>query len=188
MDALIPAFIAAALAEMGDKSPWLAAMLAARYGRPGAVVLGVIVAAILASTLSAIAGALVQPMIEGNARLLFLALALLLSGITGFLALKRPDPLANWRIGAFATSAIGLFILQFGEGTQFLVMGLAANARIPALAAVGATLGIVAVTVPMALAGLALRDRMPLRLMRIGPACLFLLAGLIAAVNALGLV
>jgi Ca2+/H+ antiporter, TMEM165/GDT1 family len=188
MDALIPAFIAAALAEMGDKSPWLAAILAARFGRAGPVLLGIFAAAALASALSAAAGALVQPMMTPNARLLFLALALVVSGVTGFFALRRPDPLANWRIGAFATTAIGLFVLQFGEGTQFLVAGLAANAKLPAMAALGATLGICAVTIPMALAGIALRDRLPIRAMRIIPAILFLATGLWAAVSALRLI
>lgn len=188
MDALIPAFIAAALAEIGDKSPWLAAILAARFGKPGLVVLGIVVAAAAASALSAIAGALVQPMLTPNARLLFFALALILSGVSGFLALKRPDPLEGWKIGAFATTALGLFILQFGEGTQFLVAGLAVNAKVPALAAVGATLGICAVTIPLALAGTALRNRLPIRAMRIVPAVLFLFTGLWSAVSALRLI
>lgn len=188
MDALIPAFIAAALAEMGDKSPWLAAILAARFGRPGAVVLGIIVAATVASALSAIAGTLVQPLLTPNARLLFLALALVFSGIGGLFTLKQPDPLTGWKIGAFATTALGLFILQFGEGTQFLVAGLAANAKVPALAAIGATLGICAVTIPMALAGAALRDRLPIRAMRLIPAILFLVTGIWAAVSALRLI
>ena len=188
MDALIPAFIAAALAEMGDKSPWLAAILTARFGKPGAVVLGIVVAATLASAISAIAGALVQPTLTPNARLLFLALALIFSGVSGFLALKQPDPLSGWKIGAFATTALGLFILQFGEGTQFLVAGLAVNAKLPAMAAIGATLGICAVTIPMALAGAVLRDRLPIRTMRIAPAILFLVTGIWAAVSALRLI
>lgn len=188
MDALIPAFIAAGLAEMGDKSPWLAAMLAARFGRPGAVVLGIVVAAALASALSAIAGMLIQPLLTPHARLLFLALALIFSGVSGFFALKQPDPLSTWKIGAFATTALGLFVLQFGEGTQFLVAGLAVNAKIPALAAIGATLGMCAVTIPMALAGNALRTRLPVRAMRFVPAILFLAIGLWSAVSALRLI
>lgn len=188
MDALIPAFIAAALAEMGDKSPWLAAILAARFAKPGAVVLGIIVAAALASAISAAAGTLVQPMLTPNARLLFLALGLIFSGVTGFFALKQPDPLSGWKIGAFATSFLGLFILQFGEGTQFLVAGLAVNAKVPALAAAGATLGICAVTIPMALAGAGLRERLPIRAMRVGPAILFLIIGIWSAVSALRLI
>lgn len=188
MDALIPAFIVAVLAEMGDKSPWLAAILAARFGRAAPVVLGIIAAAALASIISAVAGALIQPLLTPNARLLFLAVALVFSGVTGFLALRRPDGLENWRIGAFATSFLGLFILQFGEGTQFLVAGLAANAKLPALAALGATLGICAITIPMALAGEKLRDRLPVRAMRVIPAILFLVTGLWAAVSALRLI
>jgi Ca2+/H+ antiporter, TMEM165/GDT1 family len=106
----------------------------------------------------------------------------------GFIALKQPDPLTGWKIGAFATTALGLFILQFGEGTQFLIAGLAVNAKVPALAAIGATLGICAVTIPMALAGVALRDRLPIRAMRIVPAILFLVTGIWSAVSALRLI
>lgn len=188
LDALIPALVGAAVAELGDKSPWLAALIAARTGKPGQVAAGAVVAAAVASTISAIAGGYIQPLLTPNARLLFLALALLFAGGGALLPLKAPEALERWRIGAFATSALGLFILQFGEGTQFLVAGIAANAKLPALAAVGATIGIAAITVPLTFAGPALRDRMPLRAIRWGSAAVFLISGVIAALSAVRLV
>lgn len=188
MDALVSAFVAALLAECGDRTPWLAAMLAARFQRPVSVVLGIALAAASASALSATFGALIAPLLVPNARLLFLALALLFGGAGAFLPLRAPNALAGWRIGAFATSALGFFILEFGDRTQFLTAALALRSPVPALAAVGATLGILAVSIPAALAGEAVLKRLPPIATRIVPGVLFLLTGMICALAALRLI
>lgn len=187
MDALIPAFVAAVLAEIGDKSGWLAALIAARFGRTGPVILGAVIAAALASAITAMAGGLIQPLLTGNARLLFLGLALILSGIGAFFPARMPDGLAGWRTGAFLTSLLGLFIIQFGEGTQFIVAALAVNAKLPALAAVGATLGIAITTGAMALAGPELARRWPLVPIRRAIGGVFLVSGLLSGLAALRL-
>ena len=83
----------------------------------------------------------------------FLALALLLQGAGGLVRAREPDRLARWRLGAFGTSGLGLFVLALGEGLQFIVLALAVSAELPWAAAVGATAGSLAVIAPAALIG-----------------------------------
>ena len=113
---------------------------------------------------------------------------LLLQGGGAFFPAKTPDRLDRWRIGAVATAVLGLFILAFGDGVQFIVLTLAARTPVPALAAVGATIGSLVVIVPAALMGEAAWLKLPLKPLRIAIGVVFVLFGLVLALGALRLV
>ena len=187
VDALMAALVAAALAQVGDRTPWLAAILADRYGA-GRVIGMAMLAILAASGLAAFAGMLLAPMLAPNAKQLMLALAIVLQGGGALFPAKAPERLTRWRIGAFATAALGLFILAFGDGVQFIVVTLAARSTVPVLAAVGATIGSLVVVVPAALTGEAAWTALPLRPLRIGIGVDFLLAGAFLALGALDLI
>ena len=136
----------------------------------------------------AVAGALLAPMLAPNAKQLMLALAILLQGGGALFPVKAPERLETWRIGALATSILGLFILAFGDGVQFIVVTLAARSPVPALAAVGATIGSLAVVGPAALMGEAAWTRLPLRGLRIAIGVVFLMAGAILGLGAVALI
>src|SRR3546814_18233614 len=93
----------------------------------------------------------IAPMLGTDGRLLFLALALIFLAAGMFWPTKQPDPLANWRLGPFLTSALGLFILGIGDGAQFLILGIAVRTADPFLAAAGGAIGIIAPPVPVIL-------------------------------------
>lgn len=192
MESLFPAFIAALLAEWGDKSQLLAAGLAARYGRPGPVLAGLAVAALANAGIAAAGGAAIGGMLTGRAGLLLVALALLFAGAGNLIGRAAPDTArdwgAGWRIGPFFASAVCLFLIGFGDKSQFLAFALAARAESPALVAIGAAAGILVAGLPAVLLGGALARTLPLKLIRLALAPLFLLAGCIAAVQGLGLV
>lgn len=188
MDALMAALVAAAAAQVGDRTAWLTAILADRYRRPGLVLLAAALALAAASGIAATGGALVAPMLTPNARALFLAVALVLQGGGALVAAKAPDRLEGWRLGAIGTAALGLFILAFADGVQFIVAALAARSGTPWLAAIGATIGSLAVLAPAALLGEAAWTRAPLGLVRRGSGVVFLLVGLILGLGALRLV
>src|SRR3546814_8091703 len=65
-------------------------------------------AALANAAIGAAAGAFIAPMLGTDGRLLFLALALIFLAAGMFWPTKQPDPLANWRLGPFLTSALGL--------------------------------------------------------------------------------
>lgn len=182
------ALVVAALAQIGDKPAWLAAILSDRYRAPGRVVAMAAFALLGAGLLASLAGALLAPRLTPEAKQLFLAMALLFQGGGALFPVKAPDRLAGWRIGAAATSLIGLFILGFGDGVQFVVLALAARVELPWLAAVGAMLGSLAVIVPAVILGEAGWTALPLVAMRRIVAILFVLAALWLGLGALRLI
>lgn len=187
MEALLTSFVAALLAEWGDRTQLLVIALAARYGKVGSVLAGVAVAALANSLIAAAGGIFVNDLITIRAMSLLVAVALILAGIGGFISRKAP-PMGDWKAGAFLTTAVSFFVLEFGDKTQFLTFALAGRFDSLALAAAGATAGIVAASVPAILLGERLTSVLPLKAIRIAIACLFLLAGCVAAISALRLV
>lgn len=188
MDALLTALVAGFLAEWGDKTQLLVAALALRYARPAPIVAGIALAALANSLLAALGGALLHDVITLRAISFLLALSLLFAGAGGLVRAKAPDMGASWRTGPFLTAAGCFFLLEFGDKTQFITAAISAQYDAPALAAAGATAGIFAASVPAAMLGERLARTVPLRAIRLGAAALFILAGLIVAVNALRLV
>jgi putative Ca2+/H+ antiporter (TMEM165/GDT1 family) len=188
MDALMAALVVAALAQVGDRMPWLAAILADRYRTPLRVVAMAALALAAAGGIAATFGALLAPRLTPEAKQLFLAIALVLLGTGVVGTVKQPDRLTGWKLGSAATSFLGLFILAFGDGIQFVVLALAARSPMPWLAVIGATLGSL---VPIAAAAiLGEKDwlALPLVLLRRIIAALLLVVGLGLALSALRLI
>lgn len=182
------ALVAAALAGVGDRPAWLAAVLADRYRSTGTIIIGAMLALAAASGIAAALGALLAPQLTPEAKQLMLALALALQGSGAWWVGKPPERLDGWRLGAFLTSALGLFILQFGDGIQFVVLTLAARTPVPALAALGATLGGLVPVAVAAVLGERAWTALPLLTLRRAIAAVFLLAALWLALDALRLV
>lgn len=187
MDSLLSALVGCLLGEIGDKSQLLLLALAIRFNRDGAIIAGMVVAALANAAISASAGAFISPMLGGDARLLFLSLSILFLGVGMLWPTKAPDTLSGWRLGPFLTSALGLFILGFGDGPQFLILGLATHGSDPVLAGIGGAIGIIAADLPVVLLRQRFYAAIPLRAIRVGGACVLLLTGAIAALTALRL-
>lgn len=188
MDALLTTFIAAALAEFGDKTQLLVIAIAARYRKAGAVLLGVAVAALANNLIAAFGGTLVNGMITLRAISLLVAVALLFAGVAALIPQKSPAGMgANWKTGPFLTAAVCFFLLEFGDKTQFLTFAFAAQYNSLALAAAGATAGIVVANAPAAILAEGSRGLFRLKPLRLGIASIFLLIGFIVAVSALRL-
>lgn len=181
------ALVVAALAQVGDRPAWLAAILADRYRAPVTVVLAAAAALAAASGIAAALGSLLAPRLTPEAKQLLLALALLLQGAGVVLPVRSPERLDGWRLGAVATATLGLFILLFGDGVQFVVAALAARTSVPALAAVGATIGGLVPIAVAALLGEQAWTALPLTTARRVIGGLFVVAALWLGLGALGL-
>ncbi|ANI77809.1 MULTISPECIES: TMEM165/GDT1 family protein [Sphingobium] len=187
MDALLTALLGCFLAEIGDKNQLLVLALAARFGRDGAMIAGIFIAAAANAAIAAAAGAFLAPMLGSDARLLFLALALLFLGIGLLWPVKPPDPLVGWPTGPLLTSALGLFILGFGDGSQFLILGIATRTADPILAGIGGALGVATALVPAVLLRERLLRVVPVRAIRYGGAAVTLILAAALAISALQL-
>lgn len=188
MDALMAAIVAAALAQVGDRPAWLAAILADRYRAAGTIILAAALAIGGASALAAGAGQLLAARLTPEAKLLMLALALGLQGGGALFAVKAPDRLEGWKMGALLTALLGLFILAFGDGVEFIVVALAARTPMPWLAAIGATIGSLAVVAPAVVLGEKAWQALPLRPIRSVAGAAFLIVAAVLALQALDLV
>ncbi|MDB5707956.1 MAG: hypothetical protein JWL96_26 [Sphingomonas bacterium] len=182
------ALVAALLVEATDRTPWLIAILADRFAKRATVILAALFALVINFTVVAIGGALIGARLIPEARQLFLAVALLNAGITAFFPIKAPDRLTGWRVGAAATSFFGISILAFGGRTQFIVMALAERGAEPMLAAIGATVGAIAVVVPAALSGEAARRALPITALRVATGLALTVIGAFLALGALRLI
>jgi putative Ca2+/H+ antiporter (TMEM165/GDT1 family) len=186
MDALLFALVGCLIGTLGDKSQRFVLALAERFDRDGPLILAILLACAANAAISATAGAFIGPLMAANARLLFLALALLFMAVGMLWPISDPDPLDGWRIGAFLTMLLGFFILQFGDGQQFLILGLATRTADPVLAGIGGAIGTSAGLIPVVIGRRALLEAVPLRMIRRALGGLILLIGLACAASALG--
>ncbi|MBC7985262.1 MAG: TMEM165/GDT1 family protein [Sphingomonadaceae bacterium] len=186
MDLVFLPLVTAALAEWGDKTQLLALALAVRFGKPVQIIAGIAVAALASSLIGGFGGSIIRPLISHEASLLMLALAFLFAGFGGFMPFRERAP--GLSLGAFVTSMLAFFALEIGDKTQFLALGFAAVNGAWIVTACAAAAGIVLTCGVAVVMGEALRERLPLRLIRRVIAGLFLLAGFVIAIIALGLV
>jgi putative Ca2+/H+ antiporter (TMEM165/GDT1 family) len=188
MDSLVPAFIAVLLAQAGDRSPWLVAILADRFGKPLTVAIMAFIAHSAGNAVAATGGMLIAPMLTPNARQLLVALALVFAAMGALWRLKPPDRLEGWKLGAFATPLLGVFILAAGDTTQFFTFTFAAQGPSPILAAVGASAAVLVVNTAAATMGEKAWHKLPIRPYRVGFGLLCLATGAILAAGALRLI
>lgn len=184
MDSLIATFFSALLAEMGDRSQILAAVLAMRFGRDRMVILALALATAINCTLSAVAGSVIDDWISEDPLRLFNGLAFVSAGVA-MLWWRRPvDLLSGWKIAPTLTAFLGLFILQFGDKTQFIIAANAAMTPYPAFTALGGWLGIMAAVVPAIVLKERLAQMISLPKIRVAGGVLLLLWGILQALRA----
>ena len=188
MDALLPTFIAALIALIGDGAPWLTAILADRYRRPLLTALAATIAHGAGIALAVTGALIMHALLSPNAALLLVTLALLFAGGACIFPLRAPERLDHWPLGPVFTPLIGIFILALGDSTQFFAFAFAARSPTPIFAGVGALLAATAVSFAAAFLGEDAWRALPLRVARLVAAALFLLVGMGTGLSALRLI
>ena len=152
-----------ALAEIGDKTQWLALVLAARFRAPLAVIAGILTATLAnhlaAGALGTLFAALVSPGL-----LRWLLVASFLATAAWMLLPERGVRPADGpaRFGAYGTSAISFFLMEIGDKTQLATFALAAKYHALLAVVAGTSLGMMLADVPVVLLGEAAARRVPL--------------------------
>lgn len=163
MDALVPAFVATALAEFGG-----AASAVEKQGtRPAWIVLFVALIAAVAAT----GGWFVAGELTPEARTLMLGLALVCAG--AFPGEAKP----GWK------GALGTARALLGGGAPFLIFAFALRAATPALAAAGGLMGMLAAILAAPLAA-----GLPIRPVRAAIRLLLIVAGIVTGLAGLRLI
>lgn len=189
MEAFLVSLGAVAIAEIGDKTQLLALILAVRFRAPWSVIAGIFVATIANHALAAFAGTLVASWLTPEILAWVLGLSFLLMGLWALIPDQPPseeETKSASRFGPLVATAVAFFLVEMGDKTQIATVALGARYESVALVTLGTTLGMMAANVPVVLFGEAAAKRVPLGVMRLATAGLFIVLGLVALASALG--
>ncbi len=176
MEAFLISTGVVAVAEIGDKTQLLALVLAARYRRPLAIVLGILLATLANHAAAGLAGTWAGAWLAGP------SLRWVLGG--SFLAVDAwaliPDTLgaaagetgSHW--GAFFSTLVSFFLVEIGDKTQMATVALAAKFASLMPVVIGTTLGLLIANAPIVYFGEAAARRLPVRVIRLLAAALFI--------------
>lgn len=189
MDAFLLSLMLCLLVESASETPRLAWALRQRYNHSLGVTLGVMLGLGANAAVAAVAGKMIAGLLTSEARDLFFAFALGAAGLGLMFRARRVDRLEGWKLGAFLTSALGLFILGFGESASFLIAGIAAARADPWMAAVGGGAGtmIACLVLPHIVETQTRLSMTWVKASRIGAAIMLMLAAFFVAMGALRL-
>lgn len=180
MDAFFISTGIVALGEIGDKTQWLALLLAARFQRPWPIIGGILVATLANHALAAVLG-------EGVAQAMGPQLLRWVIGLS-FLAMAVwmliPDAIdtdsasAPPRWGVFGTTVLAFFLAEMGDKTQIATVALAARFHDLIAVVAGTTLGMMLANVPAVLLGEVATRKLPMHWVHRLSALIFALLGL----------
>ena len=164
MEAFLVSAGVIALAEIGDKTQFLALLLAARVRAPVPVLGGILSATLVNHFAAGAVGTLLAASIN-PALMRYLLAASFLATAAWMLIPDRPLAAgARWaRFGAYGTSLISFFLVEIGDKTQIATVALAARYHALIAVVAGTTLGMMVADVPVVLLGEAAAKRLPLK-------------------------
>ena len=187
MEALFTSTAVVALAEIGDKTQLLAILLATRFRAPLPIVLGILVATMANHFLAALLGASVASLLDGDWFRYLIAASFVGMGLWTLI----PDKLDEVehkpaRFGAFVTTLAAFFLVEMGDKTQIATIALGARFDNIYWVTAGTTLGMMLANVPAVFLGHELIERVPLNIVRMIAALLFLVLGFWLAAQTAG--
>ena len=179
LEALLTSAAVVALAEIGDKTQLLAIVLATRFRKPVPIIAGILFATLANHFLAALLGAQVAAVLEGQWFRYLVAVSFIAMAGWTLIPDTLDEPVDKpARFGAFLTTLIAFFIVEMGDKTQIATVALGARFHEVGWVTMGTTLGMMLANVPAVYLGQELIKRVPLRIVRMVAAALFLVMGL----------
>jgi len=169
-----------ALAEMGDKTQLLALILAVRFRKPWPIVAGILVATLVNHALAGAVGAWVTTVLGPVWLRWILGLSFLAMAVWMLIPDKIDDEETGQapRWGVFGTTVITFFLAEMGDKTQIATVMLAAQYQAWAWVVAGTTLGMMLANAPVVWLGEHMTRRIPIRLVHLVSAGIFVVLGL----------
>lgn len=179
MDAFVTSVVLVAIAEIGDKTQLLSFALAARFRRPGPIILGILVATLANHALAASLGVWLASLISPDTLRWITGLAFIGFGVWALVPDRFDAQNDAPRHGVFITTLVAFFIAEMGDKTQLATIALGARFDAPIAVITGTTLGMMIANVPAVWIGERLAAHLNLRVMRRVAALLFFATGLL---------
>jgi Ca2+/H+ antiporter, TMEM165/GDT1 family len=178
MEAFFVSAAVVAVAEIGDKTQLLALMLAARYRKPVPIILGILGATLANHAIAALIGAEVAAWVGAETMRWILGVSFIVMAGWCLIPDKADDgPQTARQAGAFIATLVAFFIVEIGDKTQIATVALAARFQSLFVVTAGTTVGMLLANVPVVLFGDAISKRLPLKIVRIVAALLFVALG-----------
>ena len=182
MEAFFLSTAIVAIAEMGDKTQLLALVLAARFRKPWPIVLGILAATLANHALAGAVGAWVTTFIGPQTLrwvlgACFVAMAVWML-IPDKLDEEEAPTVSRW--GVFGTTLVAFFLAEMGDKTQIDTVMLAAKYNTYLWVVAGTTLGMMLANAPVVWLGERITRLVPLRIVHLVSAAIFLVLGLLA--------
>jgi len=182
MEAFLISTSVVALAEMGDKTQLLSLVLAARFRKPWPIVAGIFVATLVNHALAGAVGAWITSYLGENTMRWILGLSFIAMAIWMLIPdkLDEDEVSGHSRWGVFGTTLVAFFLAEMGDKTQIATVMLAAKYNAYLWVVAGTTLGMMLANAPVVWLGDKLVKRVPIRLVHVVSAVIFLVLGVLA--------
>ncbi len=182
MEAFLISTSVVALAEMGDKTQLLSLVLAARFRKPWPIVAGIFVATLVNHALAGAVGAWITSYLGENAMRWILGLSFIAMAFWMLIPdkLDEDEVSGHSRWGVFGTTLVAFFLAEMGDKTQIATVMLAAKYNAYLWVVAGTTLGMMLANAPVVWLGDKLVKRVPIRLVHVVSAVIFLVLGVLA--------
>ncbi|GAO54508.1 transmembrane protein [Novosphingobium sp. MD-1] len=178
IEALTTSTAIVALAEIGDKTQLLAIVLATRFRKPWPIVLGILCATLANHFLAALVGATAASLLDGLWFRYAVAAGFIAMGLWTLIPDKLDDEEEKpGRFGPFLTTLVAFFLVEMGDKTQVATIALGARFHDALAVTAGTTLGMMIANVPAVFLGSELIRRVPLGVVRMVAAVLFIAIG-----------
>ena len=182
MEAFLVSTAIVTLAEMGDKTQLLSLVLAARFRKPWPIVLGIFVATLANHALAGAVGSWVTTVLGPQVLRWVLGLSFIAMAVWMLIPDKLDDDgvTEHSRWGVFGTTVIAFFLAEMGDKTQIATVMLAAQYNAYLWVVLGTTLGMMLANAPVVWLGDKLVKKVPIRLVHVISAVIFLVLGVVA--------
>ncbi len=170
-----------ALAEMGDKTQLLSLVLAARFRKPWAIVLGIFVATVVNHALAGALGSWVTGALGPDVLRWVLGASFIAMAIWMLIPDKLDEDAAGGapKYGVFLTTVVAFFLAEMGDKTQVATVMLAARFDSWGPVVVGTTLGMMLANAPVVWFGDRITRKVPIKAVHTVGAVVFLVLGLL---------
>ena len=183
--AFAASFLLIVLAEMGDKTQFLAMSFATRYNAYK-VLFAVFLATIASFAITVAIGQLLTTIVPMDVILLAASLSFIGFGLWTLRGEKpKSEDKKVSRFGVVGTVFVAFFIAEFGDKTQLTTISLAAQYQNAVSVFIGATLGMLLADGIGIVAGVVLGKHIPQRTIKWVSATIFLIFGLIGVYEVL---
>jgi putative Ca2+/H+ antiporter (TMEM165/GDT1 family) len=183
MESLLVSCGVVALAEIGDKTQLLAAVLAIRFRKPWPIIAGIFVATIANHAAAAWIGSLLTGLASPQVLQWIVGLCFIGFGLWALHPDSLDDSPKLHKAGAFVTALVAFFLAEMGDKTQFATIALAARFDQLTPVILGTTLGMMLANVPAVWVGERLAQKIPMKAVRLLAATLFILVGILTLWN-----